>query len=92
MIMMVFGPSEAEGRTTVEPTANGDLNNLPDTLPLPAEILWQYPGKFIIYSEDQKRVIGVGDTEEEAFDQARASGVDGLWHFSYAERPGVYRM
>jgi hypothetical protein len=54
---------------------------------LPPEITSQYPGKCIIYSEEQKRVIGVGDTWEEASDQARASGVNGLWHCAYAFRP-----
>ncbi len=52
------------------------------------EILWKYPGKFIVYSEDEKRVIGVGETEEEAIRQAEASGVKGLWHSAYADRPG----
>ena len=47
---------------------------------LPEEIWGQYRGKIIIYSEDEQRVIGVGDTDDEAFDQAEASGVRGLWH------------
>jgi hypothetical protein len=61
-----------------------DLDNL-DVLP--PEITRQYPGKCIIYSEETKRVIGVGDTWEEASDQAHASGVNGLWHCAYAFRP-----
>jgi hypothetical protein len=56
------------------------------------EILWHYPGKHIIYSEDQKRVIGVRDTEEEAYARAKASGVGGLWHHAYADTPGEYSM
>ena len=46
----------------------------------------QYQGKYIIYSEDERRVIGVGDTPEEASKQAKASGVDGEWHYGYAFR------
>jgi hypothetical protein len=57
--------------------------------PLGPDILWKYPGKYIVYSEDEGRVIGVGDTEKEAFDQAEASGVKGLWHSSYSPPPGV---
>jgi hypothetical protein len=55
--------------------------------PLPPEITRQYPGKCLIYSEDEKRVIGVGDTWEEASEQAHASGVNGLWHYAYAFSP-----
>jgi hypothetical protein len=55
---------------------------------VPVEILRQYPGKCIIYSEDEKRVIGVGDDWEEASDRAHASGVDGLWHYAYSDAPG----
>jgi hypothetical protein len=76
----------------MEPTPNGKLQSLRDVLPLPVELTRLYPGKFIIFSEDEQRVIGVGDTEKEAYDQAEASGVDGLWHFSYGDRPDVYRM
>ena len=56
---------------------------------LPAEIWRQYPGKVIVYSEDEQRVIGVGDTDEEAFERANASGVKGLWHVHYAADPKV---
>ena len=52
---------------------------------LPPAITDPYPGKCVIYSEDEQRVIGVGDTWEAASAQARASGVNGLWHYSYAE-------
>jgi Family of unknown function (DUF5678) len=52
------------------------------------EILWQYPGKFVVYREDEGRVIGVGDTEEEAFKEADESGVGGLWHSSSGGKPG----
>ncbi len=63
-------------------------NNHPlrDTLPLPTAITRLYEGKHIIYSEDEGRVIGVGDTPEEASAQARASGVGGEWHYAYADR------
>ncbi|MBY0522632.1 MAG: hypothetical protein K2R98_04515 [Gemmataceae bacterium] len=56
---------------------------------LPPAITHLYPGKCIIYSEDEQRVIGVGDTWEEAADQAEASGVKGLWHFGFAEYADV---
>ena len=55
---------------------------------LPPEIWRQYEGKVIIYSEDEQRVIGVGDTEDEAFTQAEASGIKGLWHYHWAARWG----
>ena len=51
-----------------------------------------YPGKHIVYSEDEQRVIGVGDTPEEASAQAQASGVRGLWHYGYGEEPGVCKV
>jgi hypothetical protein len=57
----------------------------PNFDPLPAELLRQYPGQYIIYSEEEGRVIGAGSTEDEAFEQARASGVGGLWHSGYSE-------
>jgi hypothetical protein len=67
---------------------NDDQNDeLRDCLPLPPEITRQYPGQYIIYSEAEKRVIGAGKTEAEAFDQAEASGVKGLWHYAYAFAP-----
>ena len=44
---------------------------------LPTAITRQYPGKCIVYSEDEQRVIGIGDTEDEAFNQAEASGIQG---------------
>ncbi len=56
---------------------------------LPPEITRQHPGKCLIYNEDQRRVIGVGDTWEEAAAQATASGINGLWHYAYAERDDV---
>jgi hypothetical protein len=54
---------------------------------LPVEIRRQYPGKYVIYSEDEKRVIGVGETWDEASNQAHGSGVNGLWHYAYCDRP-----
>jgi len=50
---------------------------LRETNVLPAEIWRQYPGKWIIYSDDERRVIGAADTLEEASAQANASGVKG---------------
>jgi hypothetical protein len=55
---------------------------------LPPEIWRRYEGKVIIFSEDEQRVIGVGQTEAEAFAQATASGVKGLWHYHFAPRWG----
>ena len=57
---------------------------------LPIEIRRQYPGKCVIYSEDEKRVIGVGDTWDEASDQAHSSGINGLWHYAYCDRPDEF--
>ena len=51
-----------------------------------------YPGKHIVYSEDEQRVIGVGDTPEEAAAQAQASGVRGMWHYGYGEVPGIRKV
>jgi len=59
---------------------------------LPPEIWRQHEGKVVIYSEDEQRVISVGDSEDEAFDQAEASGVKGLWHVHHAARWGEERM
>lgn len=58
---------------------------------LPASIWRQHEGKVIVFSEDEQRVIGVGDTEDEAFDQAEASGVEGIWHIHHAARWGEER-
>ncbi len=59
---------------------------LRETLPLARAITRQYEGKWVVYSEDEARVIGVGETEEEAFQKAKASGVNGEWHVAYAFR------
>jgi hypothetical protein len=58
-----------------------------ETAVLPAEVWRQFPGKWIIYSEEQKRVIGVAETLEEASAQAQASGVGGEWHYHHALPP-----
>src|SRR5437879_5732160 len=71
----------------VKVMSNENNHRLRDTLPLPPEITRHYEGKYIIYSEDEGRVIGVGDTPEDAWTQARASGVGGEWHYAYADRP-----
>ena len=59
---------------------------VPDTVALGREITGPYEGKYIVYCHGPDRVIGVGDTEEEAYDQAEASGAKGLWHTAYAFR------
>jgi hypothetical protein len=51
-----------------------------------------HPGKHVIFSEEEQRVIGVGDTPEEAAAQAEASGVGGLWHFGYGEQTGIRKI
>jgi hypothetical protein len=66
--------------------SNENNHRLRDTLPLPTEIMRLYEGKYIIYSEEEGRVIGVADTPEEAWAQAQASGVGGEWHYAYADR------
>lgn len=55
--------------------------------PLPAKLLQQYPEQHVVFSEDEQRVIGAGETAEEAAAQAEASGVKGLWHWGYSEWP-----
>ena len=57
--------------------------------PLPYEITSLYPGKYIIFSEDEQRVIGAGDTPEEAQEQAMRSEVKGMWHFGFGALPDV---
>jgi hypothetical protein len=57
--------------------------------PLPYEVTGLYPGKHIIFSEDEQRVIGAGDTPEEAQGQAIRSGVKGTWHFGFSALPDV---
>jgi hypothetical protein len=69
---------------TASPSKNDKWPQMREVNVLPPEIWRQYEGKVIVYSEDEKRVIGVGDTEDEAFDQAEASGVGGLWHVHHA--------
>ncbi len=71
------------------PVENGKVTDLRECKVLPPEIWRPYEGKVIIYSEDEQRVIGVGDTEDEAFAHAEASGVGGLWHLHHAARWGV---
>jgi hypothetical protein len=66
--------------------SNGNERKLRDTLPVPREITRQYEGKYIICSEEEGRVIGVGETPEEASAQAKASGVNGEWHYTYSFR------
>ncbi len=67
--------------------ANENGKNTRETKVLAEEIWRQYPGKWIIYSEDEQRVLGVADTLEEASDQAHASGVGGEWHYHHAFAP-----
>jgi len=63
-----------------------------ETMVLPSEVWRQYEGKCIIYSEDEKKVIGVGNTWEEAEAQAKASGINGEWHYHHVARWGVEQM
>lgn len=57
--------------------------------PLPYEVTRLYPGKHIIFSEDEQRVIGWGDTLEEADALAEKSGVKGLWHYGCGALPDI---
>jgi hypothetical protein len=77
-------------KKSAKPATNRHKRKYANIDPLGSEILRRYPGKFIVYSEDEKRVIGVGDTEAEAFDQAEKSGVQGLWHSAHSTKPGTY--
>lgn len=63
---------------------NGKLPHDRDFEVLPESVWGPYRGKVIVYSEDEQRVIGVGDTEQEAYEKAKASGVKGLWHWHSA--------
>jgi hypothetical protein len=54
--------------------------------PLPRWLTQQYQGKYIVFSHEVQKVIGVGDTEREAFAQAEASGVGGVWHSAFSDR------
>jgi hypothetical protein len=64
--------SSRNHRKSGKPPAKRKKRQFYNIEPLGPDILRQYPGKFIVYSEDEKRVIGVGDTEAEAFDQAES--------------------
>lgn len=57
---------------------NGSLTTSASPDVLSPDITRRYPGRCIVYSEDEQRVIGDGETEDEAFDQAEASGVQGM--------------
>ncbi len=59
---------------------------------LPPEIWHQHEGKVLLFSEEEQRVIGVGDTEDEAFDQAEASGVQGIWHIHHTAHRAEERI
>jgi hypothetical protein len=41
--------------------------------PIPVEILEKYEGKWIVWDQDDARIVGSGDTLDEAEDQAAAS-------------------
>ena len=56
-----------------------------DELPLPGELLKQYPQQFVVYSARAGRVIGASNDEAEAFRQAEASGVEGPWHIAFSD-------
>jgi hypothetical protein len=65
---------------------NGRRIKVREGEPLPRSLTRQYQGKYIVYSHEMQEVIGVGDTEDEAFAQAKASGVGGAWHSAYSDR------
>ena len=56
---------------------------------IPVAILERYPGKHIVYSDQEHRVIGVADTLAEAFRQAAASGAPEPWHTAYSDSLGT---
>lgn len=76
---------EASPSTEPAEEVNGKISGREVRI-LPAEIWRQHEGKCIIYSEDEQRVIGVGDTWDQASEQAKASGVQGVWHYHRAAR------
>jgi hypothetical protein len=45
---------------------------------IPLAILEQYQGKWIVWDEDDKQVVGVGDTVDEAENYAGRAPVDHL--------------
>jgi hypothetical protein len=45
---------------------------------IPLEILERYQGKWIVWDQDDKRVVGAGDTLDEAEDQATEGTADHL--------------
>lgn len=59
---------------------------------IPPEIWREHEGKVIVFSEEEQRVIGVGNTEDEAFNQAEGSGVRGIWHIHHTARRGEERI
>jgi hypothetical protein len=65
---------------------NGHKFKVREGDPLPRSLTRQYQGKYIVFSHETQEVIGVGDTEDEAFAHAGASGVGGIWHTAYSDR------
>ena len=45
---------------------------------IPVQVLEQYEGKWIVWDQDDKKVVGCGDTVDEAEDQAEQSKTDHL--------------
>ena len=46
--------------------------------PIPVQILEQYEGKWIVWDQDAKKVVGWGTTLDEAEDQAEQAKTDHL--------------
>lgn len=56
---------------------------------IPLDILEQYEGHWIVWDEDDKRVVGSGRTLDEAEDQATASPTDHLLRVHHILPRGV---
>jgi hypothetical protein len=68
---------------------NGRNSRVREGEPLPRWLTRQYQGKYIVFSRQTQEVIGVGDTEDDAYAQAEASGVAGIRHVAYSDMDGV---
>ena len=45
---------------------------------IPVQVLEQYEGKWIVWDQDDQKVLGCGDTVDEAEDQAEQAKTDHL--------------
>jgi hypothetical protein len=68
---------------------NGRKNRVREGEPFPRWLTRQYQGQYIVFSHQTQEVIGVGETEGDAFAQAETSGVAGPWHVAYSDMDGV---